>query len=616
MIYGFAQTSSAPVEEGRINLGGRGITVNSRYISKNGVPVIPVSGEFHFSRCSRDMWRTELEKLRRGGITAVSTYMLWIYHEEEEGRFDFTGDLDIRAFIEAAADAGLDVVLRIGPWAHGECRNGGFPDWLLKKPFKLRDNNDGYIYYARRWYEKIYEQVTGLDEHIMAIQLENELVDNSAHLLRLKELAEEVGFDAPLYTVTGWNSAYGAEIPEGEVLPVFGGYTVTPWTSIDEEPQPCPHYRFDPMRNDAAIGADIISGGSADRHVLEYDRYPFATCELGGGIQVTRHRRPEVDPMDIYALSLVKLGSGNNFVGYYMYRGGTNKIGKLSTFQESTETGYPNDYPILSYDFQAPVSEYGELRRHYYLLRLLHMFIESYGSMLAPMDVYMPEKKADTGDASSLRYAARRNDKTGFIFVNHHDGEHKLDDIYGVSFEPVPDMRINVTGDICFILPFGLEIAGETLEYASVQPLTYKDGVYYFFEIPGIKPEYKFVGKDVVFEKSFKIGNAAVRTLTMEEAMRFGLDGQPPVQDAELSAEIVDGIPFDAKYIGNMKSDNIVCYRLTASKPEGFVNITMEADNFQLYSDGELAADFFSFGKAWRVPARLIYGHEAYLLVA
>ena len=58
--------------------------------------------------------------------------------------------------------------------------------------------------------------------------------------------------------------------------------------------------------------------------------------------------------MDIYAIALVKLGVGNNLPGYYMYHGGTNKLGKKSTFQESKATGYANDYPVLSYDFQAP----------------------------------------------------------------------------------------------------------------------------------------------------------------------------------------------------------------------------------------------------------------------
>ena len=85
---------------------------------------------------------------------------------------------------------------------------------------------------------------------------------------------------------------------------------------------------------------------AADGWRLPYERYPYVTCELGGGVQITHHRRPIINPMDVYGLSLVKFGSGNNLIGYYMYKGGTNKHGK-TTFNESKESGYPNDCPIM-----------------------------------------------------------------------------------------------------------------------------------------------------------------------------------------------------------------------------------------------------------------------------
>lgn len=64
---------------------------------------------------------------------------------------------------------------------------------------------------------------------IFAIQMENELTNNAPHLLKLKEMAVQCRLTAPIYTVTGWNSAYGAEIPEYDVVPVFGGYSEAPW---------------------------------------------------------------------------------------------------------------------------------------------------------------------------------------------------------------------------------------------------------------------------------------------------------------------------------------------------------------------------------------------------
>ena len=136
-MYRFNTEKHPPLMSGHLNMGGSGIEVNSRYFLKNGNPFIPVMGEIHFSRVAPENWERELAKMKSGGITVVSTYLFWIYHEETEGVFDFSDGLDIRQFVQLCKKTGLDVILRIGPWAHGECRNGGFPDWLLKKPFKL-----------------------------------------------------------------------------------------------------------------------------------------------------------------------------------------------------------------------------------------------------------------------------------------------------------------------------------------------------------------------------------------------------------------------------------------------------------------------------------------------
>lgn len=341
MVYRFKEYESSEVLRDHLNMGGENpsgerIDVTSLYFERASEPWLPVMGEYHFSRASRADWKRELLKMKAGGVDIVATYLFWIYHEEEEGKFDFSGYLDIRAFVEDCAAAGMEVVLRIGPWAHGECRNGGFPDWLVKKPYKLRDNNAEYMEKVEIWYRRIYDEVKGLfykdGGNIIAIQLDNELVDNAEHLAALKKLAVEIGYDVPLYTVTGWNSAAGAKISVDEVVPVFGGYIEMPWDSSLEELPPSIHYFFNRMRNDSAIGTDLIAKTESDGWQLPYERYPFATCELGGGCENTHHRRAIIQPMDIYALSLVKLGCGNNLIGYYMCHGGTNKLGKLSTF--------------------------------------------------------------------------------------------------------------------------------------------------------------------------------------------------------------------------------------------------------------------------------------------
>ena len=660
MIYKFKEFKDEPLLINHLNMGGKNpkgeeINVTSRYFTRNGKPWIGVMGEFHFSRYSRENWHRELAKMKAGGITIVSTYLFWIYHEEIEGKMDFGGDNDIRAFIEECKDVGLDVVIRIGPWAHGECRNGGFPDWLLKKDYKLRDNNEEYLAVVKKWYQSIYNEVKGLfykdGGNIIAVQIENEFVDNAEHLAKLKEIAVECGFIAPIYTVTGWNSASGAKIPVDEVVPVFGGYCEAPWENHMNRLSPSPHYFFNRMRNDSAIGTDLIAKTQSDGWQLPYERYPFATCELGGGIEVTHHRRPIIKPMDIYAVSLVKLGDGNNLVGYYMYHGGTNKIGELSTFNETKATGYPNDYPILSYDFQAPLSEYGEVREQYGLLNMLHMFVNDFGEEFAPMIAVDSGNTVAADDTNSLRYGMRTDGKRGFVFVNHYQRLTELADIENavISAENVEFPPIDVKGEVSFFMPFNMKMGDSVLEYATAQPLCKCDDTYFFAEIPNIKAEYKFSKGSanivtVPFENA-KYMRKLNGTVYIGGGCNLYEENGPihSVEDGEYICQKWNGSEFETLKIGqSAKQSNVeitgvenapfepkykeeLCIggerELTWKKiyvdgRYGFAEIDYVGDVAQIYADGELVADDYYYGKTWRVPCKLLYGKECYMVIS
>lgn len=660
MIYKFKEFKDEPLLINHLNMGGKNpkgeeINVTSRYFTRNGKPWIGVMGEFHFSRYSRENWHRELAKMKAGGITIVSTYLFWIYHEEIEGKMDFGGDNDIRAFIKECKDVGLDVVIRIGPWAHGECRNGAFPDWLLKKDYKLRDNNEEYLAVVKKWYQSIYNEVKGLfykdGGNIIAVQIENEFVDNAEHLAKLKEIAVECGFIAPIYTVTGWNSASGAKIPVDEVVPVFGGYCEAPWENHMNRLSPSPHYFFNRMRNDSAIGTDLIAKTQSDGWQLPYERYPFATCELGGGIEVTHHRRPIIKPMDIYAVSLVKLGDGNNLVGYYMYHGGTNKIGELSTFNETKATGYPNDYPILSYDFQAPLSEYGEVREQYGLLNMLHMFVNDFGEEFAPMIAVDSANSVAADDTNSLRYGMRTNGKSGFVFVNHYQRLTELADIDNavISVGNVEFPPIDVKGEVSFFMPFNMKMGDSVLEYATAQPLCKCDDTYFFAEIPNIKAEYKFSKGSanivtVPFENAKYMRKlngtvyiGGVCNLYEENGQIYSVeDGEyicqkwngsefetlTIVQSAKQSNVEITGVenaPFEPKYkeelcIGGERE--LTWKKINVDGGYGFAEIDYVGDVAQIYADGELVADDYYYGKTWRVPCKLLYGKECYMVIS
>lgn len=139
---------------------------NSEYLTCNGSPILPIMGEFHFSRYPEKEWRSALENMKLGGVEITATYVFWIHHEEAEREWDFSERRNLKAFLNCCREVGMKVWLRIGPWAHGECRNGGFPDWLVEKERRgeltLRTDDPQYLRYVDVFLPKSQSWRTGI----------------------------------------------------------------------------------------------------------------------------------------------------------------------------------------------------------------------------------------------------------------------------------------------------------------------------------------------------------------------------------------------------------------------------------------------------------------------
>ena len=406
---------------------GDSLTLNDRYLMFNGKPWFPVMGEFHYTRVPEDNWNEELLQMKSAGVQIISTYVFWIHHEEIEGEFDWKVRRDLRRFIELCAENGLYIQLRIGPWDHGEVRNGGFPDWLLKKVPKddLRKDVPSFIKYVKILYEQIGKQVKGLlwknGGPIIGIQFDNEYAMRGPHageeyILALKKLAIRAGLDVPLYVVTGWDNAV---VPEGTVLPFYGGYMDAPLDGSIEQLPPNEVYTF---RFYSRVSGSMGMIGMHDNHksldTMQDDAgVPFLGTEFGGGVQNTYHRRPVIKANDVAAMYPVMLGSGVNLFGTYMFQGGENPQGKLTTLQESQVTDYPNDVPMKSYDFQAPLGEFGQERESFRKIKVFNYFLNDFGDQLAPLIVRPPVVLPNgAADFSVPRFSVRTNGKEGFVF--------------------------------------------------------------------------------------------------------------------------------------------------------------------------------------------------------
>ena len=421
--------------------------------------------------------------MKAGGVDIASTYVFWIHHEEIEGQYDFSENRDLNYFVKTCKECRIKLWLRIGPWAHGEVRNGGFPDWVFKKDFEPRTNDERYFSLVEKWYKIIYAQVKDYfyseevpENPIIGIQIENEyghcggLYDETGeiHMKRLTKIAKKIGFITPFYTATGWGGAR-----TGGLIPVMGGYCDAPWDPRTSEIEPSGNYIFTYERNDSNIGSDY---GIGEGSTFDYSKFPYLTAELGGGLQMTKHRRTVTTAKDISAMSIVKLGSGVNLLGYYMYHGGTNPDGKLTSLQESKTTGSLNDLPEKSYDFHAPIREYGQISPVFKELKLLSLFIQDFGTELCSLPAVIPEDNPLKPDNfSDLRYSYRTDGIKGYVFVNNYVRHHETKEYKDINI-PLPDKKGNIitstinSGEF-FFLPFNMKFGDTEIVSADCTPL-------------------------------------------------------------------------------------------------------------------------------------------------
>ena len=495
-----------PFPTGGSSPNGHTLSANSRYLTLDGKPWLPVMGEFHFSRYPESGWEEELLKMKAGGVRIVSTYIFWIHHEEIEGQFDWSGRRNLRRFVELCAKHGLFVWIRVGPWDHGEVRNGGFPDWLLSK-CQTRQNDPVYLDYVRRLYGEIGQQVKGQfwkdGGPIIGVQLENEYSASGPgkgpeHILTLLRLAHEAGLAAPFYTITGWDAA---GIPSEGVLPVYGGYADGFWyRELTDLPPDGTNYFFSKHR----CGDD--AGNALCKKYGEQNGdppYPQLTAEMGGGMALAYHRRPAISADDTAAMELVRLGSGVAVYGFYMFHGGTNPEGKKTTLQESQATGYVNDLTVKSYDFQAPLGEFGQLHESYRAVKLMNLFLQDFGAELAPMTTYLPQQVPENErDTATPRIAARLQSDHGFLFINNYQRTYPLParkqfqvrlDLPSGALN-VPRTPVNIPSGAYSIWPVNLDLGAATLRYATAQLLTSLDDpqTFVFFASPGVPAEFVF----------------------------------------------------------------------------------------------------------------------------
>jgi beta-galactosidase len=537
------------LKQGGINIRNESIRINNFYFLINDRPFFPVTGEFHFSRYPEKYWNESIRKMKAGGINVIATYVFWNIHEETEGRFDWQGSKNLRKFVELCDENNIRVIVRTGPFCHGEIRNGGLPDWLFARTFNVRSNDPEYLAYVERLYNEIGKQLQGLlfkdGGPVIGIQLENEYqhsaapwaltypgqpadwtaadrdrpvikegvsvstIDNpfaqygSEHLRVLKALAEKAGMIVPLYTATGWGNA---AVIENESVPVTSAYPYPTWvptiglstfylyTDLQKRPDYSP-VRYNP------------------------EDYPYFPAEIGSGMISNYNRRPTIPAESLDALVNRFLGSGSNGVGYYMFQGGATPRGEKSFFSDEAYA-----YPKINYDYQAPIGQYGQLNPSFHRLKLIHFFLNCFGDRLAPMSLYLPMTNSGItpGDSTTLRYSVRSKDDSGFIFMQNFQDYLRMSDKSGIQIKiktrngelMIPESPgITLKSSENLILPFNFDLGSVNLNYSTAQILTRvgdaNNPAFIFFSPDGAESQFS-ISKANVSSISVRSGKASV----------------------------------------------------------------------------------------------------------
>lgn len=359
-----------------LNLVGVPLTLRDGLVYAGESPILIRTATVQYFRLARAEWRDRLLKIRQAGFDAAEVYVPWNDHEVAPGVFDFvTGRHDLLGFLGLAAEIGLAVVLRPGPYICAEFEGGGLPARLsLLPPGTLRENRSPYIEEALTYWRAVLSTVTPLQADrggpVLMVQAENEMdyfpgVDADAMVGRLTEEARRVGITVPIFTCAG------------DRIPESGGNTPGVLPGINVKPPP--------------------SGPWEDR----YQKLGQELARLGHPLFVVETYR---DPAVLRRL----VGIGTKILGPYMVTGGVH-LGPMNPVNNwAPVPAFLN----ADYDFRSPVAADGLLRPPYFALR----------ELFATMDLISPF----LGRALPLRPSGKRALPPGVYLHTLGNGRERL----------------------------------------------------------------------------------------------------------------------------------------------------------------------------------------------
>ncbi|KAI5610085.1 beta-galactosidase isoform X1 [Silurus asotus] len=317
-----------------------------------------ISGSIHYSRIPRFYWKDRLLKMYMAGLDAVQTYIPWSFHESVPGVFDFSGDRDLEYFLQLCHEIGLLVILRPGPYICAEWDLGGLPAWLLKKKdIVLRTADPDYLAAVDKWMGKLLPM---MKRHlyqnggaIITVQVENEYgsyfacdFDYLRHLVKL--FRSHLGDDVVLFSTDGAGLGY---LKCGALQGVYA--------TVDFGP-----------------GGNVTKAFEAQRYAEPHG--PLVNSEYYTGWLDHWGEPHSIVSTDAVVKTLEEILDLGANVNMYMFIGGT-------TFGYWNGANTPFAPQTTSYDFDAPLTEAGDLTQKYFAIRkVIKKYKKIPGGVLPP----------------------------------------------------------------------------------------------------------------------------------------------------------------------------------------------------------------------------------------
>ena len=306
----------------------------------NGQPFIVKAAEVHYPRIPRPYWEHRIKMCKALGMNAVCIYIFWNIHEQREGQFDFTGQNDVAEFCRLAQKNGMYVIVRPGPYVCAEWEMGGLPWWLLKKKdIRLRERDPYFMERVKIFEEKVGEQLAPLTIQrggpIIMVQVENEYGsygEDKPYVSEIRDCLRGIyGKEIELFQCD-WSSNFEKN-----------GLDDLTWTmnfgtgaNIDQQ-----FRRLGELRPNAPKMCSEFWSGWFDKWGARHE---------------TRPAKDMVEGMD------EMLSKGISF-SLYMTHGGTS----FGHWAGANSPGFAPD--VTSYDYDAPINEYGQATPKYWELR-------------------------------------------------------------------------------------------------------------------------------------------------------------------------------------------------------------------------------------------------------